>query len=69
MKVHEDIYLTYIPTPAVLPYNTMIHDPKLKSTFTIVEGLDTIKFTTSFGAVCRTVVQMTWIPHAHRKPK
>jgi len=24
MKVHEDIYVAYIPTPAVLPYNTMI---------------------------------------------
>jgi len=27
------------------------------------------KSTTSFGAVCRTDVQMTWIPHAHWKPK
>jgi len=27
------------------------------------------KFTTSFGAVCRTDVQMTWIPNAHPKPK
>jgi len=26
------------------------------------------KFTTSLGVVCRTDVQMTWIPHAHRKP-
>jgi len=26
------------------------------------------KFTSSFGAVCRTDVQMTWISHAHRKP-
>jgi len=31
MKVHEDIYVTYIPTLAVLPYNTMIYYPKLKS--------------------------------------
>jgi len=30
MKVHEDIYVTYIPTLAVLPYNTMIDYPKLK---------------------------------------
>jgi len=27
------------------------------------------KFTTSFGAVCRTDVQMTCIPHADRKQK
>jgi len=27
------------------------------------------KFTTSFGAVCSPDVQMTWIPHAHPKPK
>jgi len=31
MKVHEDIYGAYIPTLAVLPYNTMIYYPKLKS--------------------------------------
>jgi len=24
MKVHEEIYMAYIPTLAVLPYNTMI---------------------------------------------
>jgi len=44
MKVHEDIYVAYIPTlaVAVLPYNTMIYYPKLKSnTFTMVERLDT----------------------------
>jgi len=28
-----------------------------------------LKFTTSCGAVCRTNVQMMWIPHVHRKPK
>jgi len=39
MKVHEDIYVAYTPTLAVLPYNTMIYYPKL--TFTIVERLDT----------------------------
>jgi len=41
MKVHEDIYLAYIPTLAVLPYSTMIYYPELKSTvvtFTIVES-------------------------------
>jgi len=27
------------------------------------------KFTTYFGVVCRIDVQMTWIPHAHPKPK
>jgi len=27
------------------------------------------KYTTSFGAVCRTDVQMTWISHAHQKAK
>jgi len=27
------------------------------------------KSTTSFGAVCRTDVQMTWASYAHRKPK
>jgi len=38
MKVHEDIHVAYVPTLAVLPYNTMIYYPKLKSiTFTIVE--------------------------------
>jgi len=42
MKVHEDMYVAYIPTPTVLPYNTMIYYPKLNHiTFTIVEGLDT----------------------------
>jgi len=30
MKVHEDIYVAYIPTLAVLPSNTMIYYPKLK---------------------------------------
>ena len=35
MKVHEDIYIAYIPTlaVAVLPYNTMIYYPKLKSNY------------------------------------
>jgi len=35
MKVHEDIYVADIPTlaVAVLPYNTMIHYPKLKSNY------------------------------------
>jgi len=27
------------------------------------------KFITSFGAVCRTDVQMTWILHAHWRAK
>jgi len=27
------------------------------------------KFTISFGAVCRTNVQMTCIPYAHQKPQ
>jgi len=31
MKVHEDIYVAHIPTLALLPYNTMIYYPKLKS--------------------------------------
>jgi len=33
MKVHEDIYVAYIPTLVVLPYNTMIYYPKLKSNY------------------------------------
>ena len=33
MKVHEDIYVTYISTLAVLLYNTMIYYPKLKSNY------------------------------------
>jgi len=35
MKVQEDIYLAYIPTlaVAVLPYNTMIYYPNLKSNY------------------------------------
>jgi len=33
MKVHEDMYGVYIPTLAVLPYNTMIYYPKLKSNY------------------------------------
>jgi len=35
MKVHEDIYVACIPTlaVAVLPYNTMIYYPKLKSNY------------------------------------
>jgi len=38
MKVHEDVHMAYVPTLAVLPYNTMIYYPKLKSiTFIIVE--------------------------------
>jgi len=33
MKAHEDIYVAIIPTlaVAVLPYNTVIYCPKLKS--------------------------------------
>jgi len=27
------------------------------------------KFTTAFGAVCRTDVKIAWVPHAHRKTK
>jgi len=30
MKVRKDIYVVYIPTMAVLPYNAMIYYPKLK---------------------------------------
>jgi len=35
MKVHDDIYVAYIPTlaVAVLPYNTMICYSKLKSNY------------------------------------
>ena len=33
MKVNQDIYVAYIPTLAVLPYNTMIYYPKLKSNY------------------------------------
>jgi len=35
MTVHKEIYVVYIATPAVavLPYNTMIHYPKLKSNY------------------------------------
>ena len=33
MKVHEDLYVVYVSTLAVLPYNTMIYYPKLKSTY------------------------------------
>jgi len=31
MKVHEDIHVVYIPTLAVLLYNTTIYYPKLKA--------------------------------------
>ena len=38
MKLHEDIYVAYIPTLDVLPYNTMAYYPQLKSNiFTIIE--------------------------------
>jgi len=33
MKAHEDIYVAYIPTLAVLPYNTVIYYPKIKSIY------------------------------------
>jgi len=33
MKGHEDIYVPYTQALAVLPYNTMIYYPKLKSVF------------------------------------
>jgi len=33
MKVHEDIYVVCITTLAVLPYNTTIYYPKLKSNY------------------------------------
>jgi len=33
MKVHEDVYVVYIPTLAVLPYNTMMYCPKLTSNY------------------------------------
>jgi len=72
IQVHEDIYVPFIRTLAVLPYNTMIYYPKLKSNY-FHHCWETWhhwnKFTTSFGAVCSTDVQMTWIPHAQRKPK
>jgi len=64
MKVHEDIYVAYIPTlaVAVLPYNTTIYFPKLKSNYFHhcweTWHYITHKFTTSFGAVCRIDVQM-----------
>jgi len=66
MKVREDIYVAYTPTLAVLPYNTMIYYPKLKSNnfhhcwetwHQRLDRLDT-KFATSFGPVCRIDVQM-----------
>jgi len=69
MKVHEDIYVAYIPSLSVLPYNTMIYYPKLKSNYFHHSWETFNKFTTSFGAVCRADVQMTWIMYPHRKPK
>jgi len=33
MKVHEDIYVAFVPTLAVLPYNTMTYYLKLKSDY------------------------------------
>jgi len=35
MKVHEDIYVAYVPTLAVevLPYNTVLYYPKLKCNY------------------------------------
>jgi len=33
MKVHEDIHVAYIPSLAVLPYDTMFYYPKLKSNY------------------------------------
>jgi len=33
MKAHKDTYVTYIPTLAVLPYNTMIYYPQLRSNY------------------------------------
>jgi len=71
MKVHEDMYVAYILTVAVLLYNTMIYYLKLKSNYLpLLRDLTPLnEFTTSSGAVCRTDIKMTWIPHAHRKPK
>jgi len=33
MKIHEYIYVAYIPTLEVLPYNTMTYYPVLKSNY------------------------------------
>jgi len=33
MKVHEDMYVAYIPTLTALPYSTMIYYPELKSNY------------------------------------
>ena len=33
MKVHEDIYVAYIPTLGVLPYNSMIYYPELRANY------------------------------------
>ena len=62
------IYVVYIPTMAVLPYNTIIYYSKLNPPF-LGDLTPLNKFTIFFGAVCMTDVQMTWMPHAHRKPK
>jgi len=72
MKVHEDIYRAYIPILAVLPYNTMIYYPKKKSNY-FHHCWETWHHLTSSqlpsGVVCWIDTQMTWIPHAHPKPK
>jgi len=53
----------YIPTLAVFPYNTMIYYSRLKSNYLpLLRDLTPLnKFPTSFGAVCRIDVLMTWI--------
>jgi len=56
--------------PYATAYNTMIYYPKLNLISPLLRDLTPFnKFTTSFGAVCRTDVQMTWMSHAHREPK
>jgi len=74
MKVHEDIYVAYIPTLAVvvLPFNTMIQYSNLKSNYFHHSWEIWHHLTSSqlpLGLSVRTDVQMTWIPHAHQKPK
>jgi len=73
MKVHEDIYVAYIPTLAVLPYNTMIYYPKLKShcfhhCWETWHCLTSSQFPSRLSA--RPMFKWrTWTPHAHRKSK
>jgi len=64
--------VAYVPTLAVLAYNTMIYYPKQKFNCSHHRSETWHHLTSSqfpSGLSAGPEVQMTWIPHARRTPK